>query len=66
MKIWKIKCCDECPKISTIHDIDSSYYYCNMQHARINNINISNTLPKWCPLPNYKEKDNEDNKDKML
>ena len=60
MKIYKITCCDMCPKIGTVHDIEGSYKYCNLQHARLN-INTFNTLPKWCTLPDYKEKDNADN-----
>lgn len=58
MKIWKIMCCANCPKLAYGYLFDSSYNYCHLKNKRINDIL---KLPKWCPLPDYREKDNEDN-----
>lgn len=54
MKIWKIKCCDECPKYGVFHKISGSYDYCHMSNKLIDKIN---ELPDWCPLEDYKEGD---------
>lgn len=51
MKIYKIECCAKCPKFGCSHNIKGSYFYCYMQHEIINYID---TIPKWCPLPDWK------------
>ena len=59
MKIWKITCCKMCPKIGKIYNVDGSFDYCYREHRYILDIN---KLSYWCTLPDYKEKDNENNK----
>ena len=61
MKIWKITCCDMCPKIGRVHQINTSYNYCYREHKSLSEVDTLNAIPKWCPLPDYKEKDNVDN-----
>ena len=62
MKIYKITCCDMCPKIGIVHQIPQSYRYCYMADKSLSEVNTFNTIPKWCTLPDYEERDNEDNK----
>ena len=52
MKIWKISCCANCPKLTYEYIFDSSYNYCHIKSKKINDIS---KLPKWCPLDDYKE-----------
>jgi len=55
MKIYKITCCDMCPKIGSVHKIDNSFNYCYMANKTLSDVNTFNTIPEWCPLPDYKE-----------
>jgi len=54
MKIWKITCCNECPSLTSYFDSKGQHEYCNMTKQMIKDIY---KLPKWCPLPNMGEKD---------
>ena len=54
MKIWKIKCCAECPSLSSFYDAKGQHVSCNLANHGIKDIH---KLPKWCPLPNEGEKD---------
>lgn len=58
MKIWEITCCNDCPSLTDFYDIKGQHEYCNMTKQTIKDIY---KLPKWCPLPNYKEEDDADN-----
>ena len=49
MKIWKISCCADCPKIMLDYMIKGKNH-CYTENKQINNIN---TLPKWCPLEDF-------------
>ena len=63
MKIWKITCCKECPKIDHIFKMTGlkhNFIICTMMENK--GMDNDNKLPEWCPLPNYKEKKNENNK----
>ena len=52
MKIWKITCCNMCPKMGNYYKITGSYAYCYREKKTINDIS---KIPKWCTLPEYGE-----------
>ena len=58
MKIYKIKCCKECPKVDYTFKMAGTkhnYIICTaMSNKEMDN---DNTLPKWCPLEDYNEKE---------
>ena len=62
MKIWKIECCKMCPKIEFRYEIVGLEYhtksYCHRENKEIKD---NSKLPKWCTLPDWKEKNNKIN-----
>ena len=58
MKIHKISNCKMCPSFSNYYDVNGEHYICHISNKTIGN---PYKLPKWCPLPDYKEKDDENN-----
>ena len=52
MKIWKITCCNECPKIGYYFNIAGQYDYCYRENKRVKNVH---KIASWCTLPDYKE-----------
>ena len=53
MKIYKIMCCENCPKLGFSFTIDGlqGYKMCYMNYSK--KIEDTFTLPKWCPLEDY-------------
>ena len=51
-------CCANCPKLTYEYIFDNSYNYCDNKRKRIDDVF---ELPKWCPLPEYKEKNDANN-----
>lgn len=55
MKIWKITCCKMCPKIGSNYCIAEMRDYCYAKNKIVENLD---TIPKWCPLEDYSENNN--------
>lgn len=58
MKIIKVKCCEYCPYMEWEHELDKygnsiMKFWCEKNNYKI--IDNRGTIPKWCPLEDYKK-----------
>jgi len=57
MKIIKVKFCEDCPYIESYGN-SIMKFWCRKYNYKI--IDDRETIPKWCPLEDYKDENNKD------